>query len=145
VPGYATLGGQFQWVPVAGAETDYCLFAFSPVAPHSLNVTGVHIELFAAGTIAPTAEILTQWGLGVNGATANLATGAYLRKSLGRANIPTSSPLGTASPQIIDVEFPEPLVTTAGRIFAIIMKCPVSSVMASTLVRGVCDVRGYFD
>ena len=53
--GYATLGGQFQFAAVVGAETDFALFAFlvpaatAAITGRSLYVTGVSIDTFHHG------------------------------------------------------------------------------------------------
>ena len=51
--GYATLGGQFQFVAVAGAETDYALFAYlnpagTAAIPGKTTITGINIFKNAA-------------------------------------------------------------------------------------------------
>ena len=53
--GYTTLGGQFQFAALVGAETDYALFAFQvPLAAagggnRNLVIRGVRIETFNMG------------------------------------------------------------------------------------------------
>ncbi|HTQ48350.1 MAG TPA: hypothetical protein VMI75_36590, partial [Polyangiaceae bacterium] len=44
--GYTTLGGQWQFAAVAGAETDYALFAFTVPSPYTLYITDVAIAAF---------------------------------------------------------------------------------------------------
>ena len=142
---YTTLGGQFSYQVVASAETDYCLFGFTVPSPYTLVVTGIHISMYLSTAVSSTTTRVRQFGVGANGATANLSTGGFLRKALGSMTLPAASQVGTQFTKDIDVEFPEPLITYPGRVFAVIIKCPAGAADGTSLDRGVVDVRGYFE
>ncbi len=78
--GYTTLGGQWQFAAVAGAETDYALFGFQVTAAaaasanKNLFITGIRIEAVNTGAAVATTATLLQWGLAVGGTAVSLAT-----------------------------------------------------------------------
>lgn len=143
--GYTTLGGIYQWANLAGATTDYVLFGFAVPAPYRLRVTGVHVSMYNTGAAnAATPATTCLWGLGLNGASANLSTGGHIRRTLGQTSIPINAAIGAASPDI-DVRFPEPLVSEPGTTLAIIMRVVAGAATASQVIQGSVDIRGYFE
>ena len=141
--GYTTLGGQYQFVPLAGAETDYALFGFQVPSPYSMYVTGIHIGCFNMGAAVATTPSLMQWGVSCNAPAVTLASNTT-RRTIGTSCLPIGSPIGYAAADL-DINFDGPLKTDAGRFFHIIVKLPVGTVTASQIIRGCIDVRGYIE
>ena len=144
--GYATtlLGGKFQFAAVAGAETDYCLFAFTVPAGVKLIITGVRIDLFNMGAAVATTPTLCEWFLDENSVAITLASNSY-RRSIGSQSLPVGAAIGTnATP--IDVSFADgPMVTHSGRFFKLGLRMPVGTATASQIIRGSAGFRGYFE
>jgi len=149
--GYTTLGGQFAFQVVTSAETDYALFGFTVPAPAtgvgkpSLVVTGIHISMFLSNSVSSTQLRLRQFAVMANANLISLAAAGGQRVSLGSMALAAASPVGSEYADDIDVNFPEPLVTTPGRLFIVIVKCPAGAADATSLDRGEVDVRGYFE
>jgi hypothetical protein len=156
--GYTTLGGQFQFVAVAGAETDYALFAFQVPVPaaaganKNLVVRGVKIDTFNMGAAVATTAHLLQWSLGVGSTAVSLATvdagtnggRAPRRIPLGVQSLPVATPIGGAA-TTIDVKFDAPLHVAAGTFCHVIVKMPVATATASQIIRGMVMINGYFE
>jgi hypothetical protein len=143
--GYATLGGQWQFAAVNGAETDYALFAIQIPAPYSFTCTGVKISAFNTVVAVATTATILQWGLGFNASAVSLATGApypYMRKAIGVQTFPIGAAVGAAA---VDVQWSGLEVIQPGRFFAVILKMPVGTNTATEIFRGTCDVEGYLE
>lgn len=141
--GYTTLGGQFQFAAVAGAETDYALFGFTVPVGVKLNVTEIIIETFNTGAAVATSPTLLQWFAGVDGTAVTLATNNF-RKSLGVQSFPVGAAIGAQAGTIMR-QFQTPLVTNSGRFFHIGLKMPLGTATASQIIRGLVSVSGYFE
>jgi hypothetical protein len=156
--GYTTLGGQFQFAAVAGAETDYALFAFQvPVAAagggnRNLVIRGVRIETFNMGAASAATPTLLQWALGVGSTAVSLATAdsntagtrAPRRIPLGVQSIPVGTAIGgNVAP--IDVNLDAPLYVAAGTFVHVILRMPVGTATASQIIRGLAMINGYFE
>lgn len=157
--GYATLGGQFQFAAVAGAETDYALFAYlNPVATaaipgKTLVITGVKIDTFnTVAAVATTATVL-QWSIGVGGTAVTLLTAdsvtagtrAARRLGLGVQNMIIGTPVGGMASPTIDTKFTSPLMVEAGSYCHIILKMPIATATATEIIRGLVTVIGYWE
>jgi hypothetical protein len=143
--GYTTLGGLYGFAAVANAVTDFVLFGYTVPAPYRLKVSGIHISMWntgAANAATPATTLL--WGIGFNGATANLATGGHIRKALGMTSIPISAAIGAAGTDL-GIIFPEPVICEPGLNLAIIMKVVAGAATASQVIRGLVDVKGVFE
>ena len=140
--GYATLGGRFQFAAVAGAETDYALFACLIPSPYSFYCTGVHISAFNSGAAVTTTPTVLDWWIGPNNAAISLATAGMLRVPLGIQYFPLASPIGFCAAEL-DANFDTPMKTDAGRYFEIILRIPVGSATAAEIIRGNICIRGY--
>jgi len=141
---YSTMGGQFSFAAVAGAETDYALFEYQIPSPYSFYCTGIEIDTFntgASGNVA-TPTMLT-WALGSNSPSANIATSGGKIVTLGAQSFP-SAVIGSQGQQI-NQHFTTPFVTDAGNYIQIIMKCPIGVATASQVFRGVVQIEGYFE
>jgi hypothetical protein len=156
--GYTTLGGQFQFAAVAGAETDYALFAYQVPAPSAaaagknLVIRGVRIETANTGAAVGATATLLQWGLGVGSTAVSLATAdsatagtrAPRRIPLGLQSFPAASSIGTIAPDI-DVNLDAPLYVAAGTFVHIILKMPVGLATASQVIRGTVMINGFWE
>lgn len=157
--GYATLGGQWQFVAVGGAETDYALFAYqnpaatSAVPGKTLVITGIKIDTFNMGATVATTPTTMQWSLGVGATAVSLATAdsvvaatrAARRISLGTQVMLTGVVIGGGCDRNLDVKFSSPAIVEAGTFCHIILKMPTATATASQVVRGTCTVIGYFE
>jgi hypothetical protein len=156
--GYTTLGGQFQFAALVGAETDYALFAFQvPLAAagggnRNLVIRGVRIETFNMGAASATTPTLLQWALGIGSTAVSLATAdsntagtrAPRRVPLGIQSMPVGTPIGGALTPI-DVNLDAPLYVAAGTFAHVILRIPVATATASQIIRGLVMINGYFE
>ena len=156
--GYTTLGGQWQFAAVAGAETDYALFAYlnpagtNAIPGKNLIVRGVRIETFNMGAVVATTPHLLQWGLGFGSSGVSLATAdsatagtcAPRKITIGTQYLPIGAVIGQNTTPI-DINLDAPEVIEPGTYFHIILKMPVATATASQIVRGTCFVNGYFE
>ena len=143
--GYATLGGLWQFAAVATAATDFCLFGFAVPAPYRLKLTGVTITCYNTGAAnAATPATTMLWGLGVNGASANLATGAHIRRALGTTSIPISAAIG-AEGSALHIDFETPIYCEPGTTLAVIMRVVAGAATASQIIAGTCNFAGAFE
>lgn len=140
--GYTTLGGQWQFAAVAGAETDYALFAFTVPTGMTLHVTGVRIETFVTGAAVATSVTTLQWFL--SRATAvTLATNTF-RKAIGCQSLAVGHAIGqVASP--IAWQTDTPFVVESAQIFHLALKMPVGTATASSVIRGTAVIEGYLE
>lgn len=157
-PSYTTLGGQWQFAAVAGAETDYLLFAYQiPAAAaaganKSYYITGVRIEAINTGAAVATTASVLQWGMAVGGTAASLATVDSLtagtraprRLTLGFQSFPVGAAIGAVATPIERV-FGTPLLVESGTFAVIILKCPIGTATASQIIRGACLIEGFYE
>jgi len=143
--GYTTLGGQFQWAAVAGAETDYALFGFTVPSPYSFYCQGITIDLINTGAANAATPTTCSWAVGVNSSAINLSTATLSRVPVGISGIAASAVIGQLGTNSINVQFPSPLVTDQGRLLILIMKCISGAATASQVIRGVCGINGYYE
>lgn len=141
--GYTTLGGKFQFAAVAGAVTDYALFGFTVPAPFSFFCTGIHIETWNTVIASATTPTLMTWALGVNSSSINLGTATVMRVPVGAQTIPVATAAG-ASVTPLDVTFPTPYRTDAGRLLIVILRMPVGTATATQVIAGAVNLNGYF-
>lgn len=149
--GYATLGGRFQFAAVAGAATDFALFAFQVPAGYQFFVTSVMLSLLNTGAIGSAiTPSLFDWSVGVNSSAVSLATAdgagtwAPRRIPIGNQAYGLSAVVGAMASDIVR-NFLPPLVVDSGRYFHIILQCPVGAATASQIFRGDCLITGYFE
>ncbi len=140
--GYSTLGGKFQFVAVAGAATDYALFALA--VPANLVITGVDIETWNTGAASATTPTLLTWSIAVGSTAVSLATATVTRSGLGAQDIPVGAAVG-ARAQRISKQFQSPLHCQSGRFVHIILRMPVGTATASQVIAGMVNVEGYFE
>jgi hypothetical protein len=142
--GYATLGGRFGFAAVAGAVTDYPLFAFTVPSPYQFVCTGVDIETYNTGAAVATTAHLFDWSIGVNGASANLGTGAHIRCFIGAQSLPVAAAIG-AKAERISTPPGFMKVCEAGLNLAIILRMPVATATASQVIQGGVAIHGFFE
>jgi len=157
--GYTTLGGQWQFVAVAGAETDYALFGFqvpagaANVPGKNFIVTGVHIETYNMVVAVATTPTIFQWALGVGSTAVSLATADSLttatraprKVALGAQYLPIGAVVGQCA-NAIDVNFKEnPVVAEAGTWVHLILKMPVGTATSTEVFRGTASIFGYYE
>lgn len=149
--GYTTLGGQFQFAAVAGAETDYALFAFQVPAQTAANqgrtllVRGVTVDTFnTVAAVAGTATVM-QWAVGYDSSAVSLAT-ADAAAAKARRVVPIgvqSFAIGAAAgAQAVGLkaDFSQPLPINAGNYFHVILKMPIGTATATEIFRGVVGI-----
>lgn len=154
--GYTTLGGQFQFAAVAGAETDYALFAYqvpaatTAVTGRNLIIRGIWVDTINTGAAVATTSTLLQWSVGVGSTAASLATTdaastkARAVAALGFQTFPIGAAIGTQATRIY-VNLDAPLVAEPGTYVHVILKMPIGTATASQVVRGVVGINSYFE
>ncbi len=148
--GYATLGGKFGFAAVAGAETDYALFAYLVPTTHKLWIKGVAISAFNTGAAVATTAHTLEWALGLNSTAVSLATTdsspvfGPRRLQLGAHHLATSAPIGAVFPEIVR-KFDAPLLVEAGRYVHTILRMPVATATGSQVIRGQVAIDGFFE
>lgn len=154
--GYVTIGGQFQFASIAGAETDYALFAFLIPAPtavltnRNLFVKGIRIDTYNIGAIVATNPNLLQWALGVGGSAISLATNdstgtrAARRIPLGVQTFPIGAAIGAVAEPINRI-FETPIMVEPATYLHIMFKMPLGAATASQFIRGIVAVDAYWE
>lgn len=155
--GYTTLGGQFQFAAVAGAETDYALFGYQNTTPttsitgRNLVIRGIWIDTFNMGAAVATTPTVLQWALGVGSTAVSLATAeaaaarAPRRITLGTQAFPVGAAIGADAGKRIDVNLDAPVVVEPGTFLHVILKMPVGTATASQIIRGVVGINAYWE
>lgn len=154
--GYATLGGQFQFVAVAGAETDYALFAYQVPAPAAggsnrrLVVSSVIIDTFNTVVAVATTATVMQWAIGVDSTAVTLLTAdgagtkATRRLALGIQTFPVAAAVGAKAERLV-VTFEEKLAVSPGNYVHIILKMPIATATATEIFRGIVTINTAFE
>ncbi len=142
--GYATIDGRFGFAAVAGAVTDYALFAITVPSPYQFVMTGIDIETYNTGAAVATTPTLLDWSVGVNGASVNLSTGGHIRKFVGAQQFAVAAAIGAKAERISQPNF-GPIVCEAGLSFVVILRMPVGTATASQVIQGGVTVHGYFE
>lgn len=148
--GYATLGGLFSFVALAGANTDYALFVYQVPAGtltnmgRTLIVRGIAIDAFvsaAAGT--PTVATVLEWGfafgsLAVSLVSAETTSTKLPRKGfLGVQSILTTAVVGTELRRIQQT-LEQPVAVNPGEYFHVILRIPAgAAIIYPTITGGV--------
>lgn len=153
---YATMGGRFLFAALAGAETDYALFAYLNTAPttsitgKNLVIRGVWIEAFNAVVAVATTPTVLEWSLGVGSTAVSLATTeaattrAPRRLSLGSQSFLVGALAGSNSERC-DVNLDAPVVVEPGTYLHIILRVPYGTATATELFRGCVGINGYWE
>lgn len=147
---YATLGGQFSFAAIAGAETDYALFGYQVPAGLTLIIRGIWIDTMNTGAAVATTATWLQWSLGVGSTAVSLATtDAAATKSparipLGNQVFAIADAIGKQA-VVIDKNLDAPVVVNSGEYLHIILRMPLGTATASQVIRGMVGVNGYFE
>lgn len=142
--GYTTKGGKFQFVAVAGAETDYALFAFTVPSPYTFVCTGIHIDAYNTVVAVATTATLLEWAVANNSSAVSLATAGLTRTVVGVQSFAIGAAVG-AQANVIDLMFDAPLRTEGSRIMHVIVKMPIGTATATEIFRGQVMLKGYFE
>lgn len=137
--GYTVTDGQWQFAAVGGAATDYCLFGVVVPSPYTMIVRGIRISAWVTGAAIATTPTLLQWGIS-SGAAVTLASNT-IRKTVGAQTLPVGLAVGT-SVEVLDVTFKVPLIVYPGRFIQTILKMPVATATASSVIGG-CTYLDY--
>ncbi|MBL0304366.1 MAG: hypothetical protein IPQ23_22190 [Cytophagaceae bacterium] len=148
--GYTTLGGQFQFAAVAGAETDYALFAYQVPTGNTLIVRGVWIDTVNTGAAVATSPTMLQWAIAAGSSAVSLATtdGAATkspaRVGLGFQTFPIAAAIGAQATRV-GVNLDSPLAVNSGEFLHIMLRMPLGTATASQVIRGICGINAYFE
>jgi hypothetical protein len=142
--GYATLGGRWQFAAVAGAATDYALFAFQVPTGFRFFLRRVSISTVNTGAAVATTAHIFDWSLGVKSTAIDLATASLRRIPLGIQALLSGAAIGAVANDL-NREFDPPIVIDAGEYIHIILQMPVATATASQVIRGDVVVDGYFE
>jgi hypothetical protein len=145
--GYSKLGGLWSAAALAGADTDYALFAYQVPAGSRLFVTGIFVSpTIVTGAANATTATILQWGIGINSTAVSLATASTGpdRMPIGVQSCLASLAIGGQIGPAIEQFFPTPLVIEAEKFFHVILTIPVCTATSSEVLRGAVGVNGYF-
>lgn len=157
--GVTVLGGQWQFVAVAGAETDYIVFGYqnpagsATIPGKNLLVRGVTIHSYNMGAASATTATLLQWGLGFGSTAVSLATADSLttgaqaprRITVGVQSFPVGTAVGGAPSNQIDFRVKSPYCVQPGGFLHLILKMPVGTATASQIIRGIAAFDAHFE
>jgi hypothetical protein len=154
--GTGILGGMFVLtVGVAGAVTDYDIFAYQVPSGFDMYVTGVSVPQYYVST-AITAAPVHQWAVAINSSAASLATTdaaagsgtaqtwSPRRLALGTTTVATTAG-SVSTPAPVWIPFNPPLLVHGGRFFHLILRQPVCASCAAGVISGTWTVSGYFE
>lgn len=154
--GYTTLGGRWQFAAVAGAETDYALFAFLNTAPtvnitgRNLIVRGIWIDSMNTGAAVATTASVLEWSLGVGSTAVSLATTdaaatrAPKRITLGIQSFPIGAAVGSVATRL-DINLDAPIVVEPSTYLHVILRLPIGTATASQILRGQVGINAYWE
>lgn len=141
--GYTTLGGQFQFVSVAGAETDYALFGFQVPVGYTLQVTGIRIDAWVMVAAIATTPTLLTWFVG-RATAVTLATNSF-RKTVGAQSLAIGAVPGTMADKAINWNTDVPFPVESAQFFHVGLKMPVATATATQIIRGTVAVEGFLE
>lgn len=154
--GNTTLGGQWQFAAVAGAETDLVAFAYlnpaqaAGVPAKNLVIRGIWIDGYNTGAANGAIATVLQWALATGCTAVSLATAeaagarAPRRLALGVQTLAAAAAIGQKMERI-DVNLDAPIVVEPGTYFHVILKIPIGLATASQIIRGIVGVNAYWE
>lgn len=154
--GYTTLGGQFQFAAVAGAETDFALFAYLNTVPttaitgRNLIVRGIWIDTMNTVVAVATTATVLQWSLAAGSTAVSLATAegtntrAPRRTMLGIQTFPVGATVGAVATRI-DINLDSPITIEPGTYLHVILKVPIGTATATEIFRGIVGINAYWE
>lgn len=150
-PSYTTLGGRWQFAALAGAATDYALFAYQVPAGYQLFIDSVSISSVVTGAVIAVTGTILDWSVGLNASAVSLATA----ESPPTTYAPRLIPLGVQGFALLAAQgsmvsavtqrFNAPLVVDSGRFLHIVLQVPIGTATASQFFRGDVMISGYFE
>lgn len=147
--GYTAPDGEFQFAAVAGAATDYALFAYQVPLGFKRIIYGISISCASTGALGSvTVPTLLRWSLGINSSAVSLATAdgtntwAPRRKPLGLQSFGLTTALGAMATDLVRT-FPVPFVVNSQRFLHLILQVPVGAATASQIFRGTVTLNSY--
>jgi hypothetical protein len=155
---YSTLGGQWQAVMVAGAETDYALFGYqnppgsATIPARNLYINNVRIgETFNTVAANAATPIILQWGFAGGSTSTSLAaadsatagTRSPRRVTLGGQQFATGAVVGSVSPGF-GFQFVPPVIVEPGTYAHVILKV-VSGTATGNNIRGSVTISGNWE
>lgn len=154
--GYTALGGKWQFAAVAGAATDYLLFASQAPTSYRFVVTGVQISTCNTVVASATTPTMMEWGLAVGSSAAALnttdstnatVTSAPRRIALGIQSIPVGTAAGgCVADLVVASDAAAPLaVIESGKFLGLVLEMPVGTATATQVIRGTALIRGYYE
>lgn len=150
VAGYTTLGGRFQFAALAGAVTDYALFAYQVPAGYQLTIYRTSISCVNTGVANAVTATILDWALGINASAVSLATAdgagtwAPRRIPLGMQSFKVGDLVGQVTPDMMRT-FDPPLVVDGGRYMHVILQIPIATGTVSQVIRGDVFIDGFFE
>ena len=153
---YTTLGGKFVFAALAGAETDYALFAFQVPAPttaitgRNLVIRGIWVDTYNAVAAVATTPTVLEWSMAVGSTAASLATAeaattkAPRRVALGCQTFLVGDLAGKQASRV-DVNLDAPLVAEPSTFVHVILRVPYGTATATELFRGQVGVNAYWE
>ena len=154
--GYATLGGKFVFAAVAGAETDYALFAYLNPVPtvnltgRNLIIRGIWIDTYNAVAAVATTPTVLEWSAAVGSTAVSLATTDAAatrmpkRIALGVQSFVVGAAAG-APAERVDINLDAPVVVEPGTYAHIILRVPYGTATATELIRGHVGFNAYWE
>lgn len=154
--GYSTLGGKFQFAAVAGAETDYALFAFLNPAPsasvtgRNLVIRGIWIDTYNAVVAVATTPTVLEWSAAVGSTavtllTVDAATSRLPKRiALGVQTFLVGDVVGNQAGRV-DVNLDAPLVVEPNTYFHIILRIPYGTATATEVFRGQVGMNAFWE
>jgi hypothetical protein len=144
--GYAKMGGRWQFAAVAGAATDYALFAYQVPTGYRLFVTGIDISTINTGAAVATTAHIFDWSVGIKSTSVDLgaASSGIIRIPVGTQGLLSGAAIGAVAPDIRRTFDPE-LVIDADQYFHVILQMPVATNTGSQVIRGDVTIHGYWE
>jgi len=157
--GPLALGGNFSFAAVAGAETDYALFAYlnpagtSAIPGKTLVITGFRVDVYNTVVAVATTATVFQWSLGVGATAVSLLTAdsvaagtrAARRLGMGIQTMPVGTAVGAMATPTINNQFLSPLMVEPGTYCHVILRMPTATATATEVYRGMVTINGYFE
>jgi hypothetical protein len=154
VPSYTTLGGFFKFNAIAGAFTDYALFAYQVPTGYSLCIKSIIISCYITGAVTSTATpTVLLWGLGTQSNAASLATGAPnppMKKNLCTMSTIKAGGFAASQGEILEngnFVYTPPVAdyVDSGRYVHLIVRIPQGLATANLVFRGSVTIIGVFE
>jgi hypothetical protein len=142
--GYSTLGGFFRFNAVAGATTDYCLFSYAVSSGSNLLITDIILDAWVNGAAIATTPTLLNFILNANNLATSLSTLNTNRIPIGSISLPVGTAVGAKPNNPVVVNLTTPVLTAGNRFLNIILRMPIATATASSVIEGSVSINGYY-